>query len=144
MVCESLCTPMNLTNELQARVLSSCKYARAFPRASSCSHAGISPAHHTAPRWRSAPRFWSLFRSTRSTSRQIQQPGLTLWRHSGRGAALSQGIMYGFPQCLCATLTGERQGRLRKRLAMALTWFQVLDNRAENHVYKVVNGASRA
>lgn len=33
------------------------------------------------------------------------------------------------------------QGRLRKRLAMALTWFQILDNKAESHVSEVVSGA---
>lgn len=41
----------------------------------------------------------------------------------------------------CVPVAHSLQGRLRKRLAMALTWFQVLDNRAEVHVSEQVNGA---
>lgn len=36
--------------------------------------------------------------------------------------------------------TNYPQGRLRKRLSMALTWFQILDNRAEAYVSQAVLG----
>lgn len=36
--------------------------------------------------------------------------------------------------------TNTLQGRLRKRLSMALTWFQILDNQAEAYVSQVMQG----